>query len=226
MIYYPLQMLQLAGISEVLIVTGQKHAGDFVNLLGDGRLRSRFGEHELFDLNISYRVQTEAGGIAEVVGMARNFIHADEKFILALGDNIIEQNIVNLVKNFSSLAAPAAAIALKEVDNPERFGVARFDKKGKIVEIVEKPGKLAPGPPPSNWAQTGIYMYDDSVFEIINNLKPSQRGELEITDVNNIYIKKGQLHHYELNGWWRDVGTIESLSTVGQLIAQTGANNI
>ncbi|MFN2613826.1 MAG: sugar phosphate nucleotidyltransferase [Actinomycetota bacterium] len=226
MIFYPLKMLELAGVREVMIVTGQRHAGDFIDLLGDGCLATRDGDDQLFDLEITYRVQTAAGGIAQAVGLAHSFIHPDEKFVVVLGDNIIERNIIEPVQQFEKEPHGAAAIVLKEVDDPERFGVPRFDDTGAIVEIIEKPGILAPGPAPSRYAVTGIYMYDSSVFDVIANLQPSARGEYEITDVNNHYVRAGTLKHHFLDGWWRDAGTsTDSLIATADLIQRTGANN-
>ncbi len=228
MIYYPLQMLQLAGVTEVMIVTGKNHAGDIINLLGNGHLKERFGDKLLFDVEISYRVQTEAGGIAQAVGMAHSFIRPDEKFVVALGDNIIEKNILAACREFETAEYGGAMNILKQVpdDQTSRLGMAKFDDKGRVVEIVEKPGKLNPGPSPSNFAQVGIYFYDFSVFEVIHNLKPSSRGELEIAEVNDYYAKQHRLLHQVLDGWWWDVGSIESFSGVGELIAKTGANNL
>jgi glucose-1-phosphate thymidylyltransferase len=228
MIYYPLQMLQLIGVTEVMVVTGQSHAGDIINLLGDGHLKERGGDKQLLDMEITYRVQTEAGGIAQAVGMAHSFIGEDDKFVVVLGDNIIEGNIQAAADEFAKAPAGEAMNMLKEVADSEtsRFGIAKFNEAGRIIEIVEKPGNLAPGPAPSNFAQVGIYFYDHSVFDVIANLKPSSRGELEIADVNDHYAKRGKLLHTVLEGWWRDVGSIESLSSVGQLIAETGANNV
>lgn len=228
MIYYPLQMLQNVGISEVMVVTGQSHAGDIINLLGDGHMKERGGSDVLFDMEITYRVQTDAGGIAQAVGMAHNFIHEGEKFVVALGDNIIETNIKSAVDQFADAPSGHAMNMLKEVSDEEtsRFGIAKFNDEGRITEIIEKPGKLSPGPAPSNFAQVGIYLYDSAVFKVIDQLKPSSRGELEIADVNDHYARQGKLLHTLLEGWWRDVGTIEALASVGQLINETGANNL
>ncbi len=226
MIYYPLQMLQQAGVTEVMIVTGQRHAGDFVDLLSDGRLSRRGSDELLFSLDLTYKVQSTAGGIAQAVGLARSFVFPGEKFVVALGDNIIESNIVKSVADFAGLPLGSAKILLKEVDDPERFGVPRFDDAGRIVEVVEKPGIENPGPPPSRMAVTGIYMFDSTVFDVIDDLEPSGRGELEITDVNNHYIRAGTLHHEVLDGWWRDAGNAEVLASIGELIQHTGANNL
>lgn len=228
MIYYPLQMLQLAGVTEVMIVTGKHHAGSIINLLGDGKLKERFGERPLFDLEIAYRVQTEAGGIAQAVGMAHSFIRENEKFVVALGDNIIEKNILSAAKQFEVAPLGSAMNLLKEVpaDQTSRLGMAKFDEHGRISEIIEKPGVLSTGPSPSNFGQVGIYFYDFSVFDVINNLEPSSRGELEIAEVNDHYAKQQRLMHNVLDGWWWDVGSIESFAGVNKLISETGANNL
>ena len=225
MVFYPLRMLEVAGIREILIVTGQRHAGDFIDLLGDGKVRTRDGADVLFDLDITYKVQPHAGGIAQAIGLASSFVHPGEKFAVALGDNIIERNIIDAVKLFEKQPAGSAAIVLKEVDDPERFGVASFDEAGVLTGIVEKPGTLSPGPPPSSFAVTGIYMYDSTVFDLIDGLEPSARGELEVTDLNNHFVRKGAMQHHVLDGWWRDAGTSEVLASIASLIQRTGANN-
>ncbi len=216
MIYYPLVTLQQAGIKEICLVTGKEHAGDFIDRLGDGKICSRGSNECLFDLDITYRVQTEAGGIAQAVSLATNFAN-NEKIVVILGDNIIEGNIIQAVEDFKR-QKNGAKIFLREVLDPERFGVAEI-KEDKIIRIVEKPKK-----PKTNLAVVGIYMYDVEVFKIIKGLKPSGRGELEITDVNNAYIEKGNMTFEILEGWWRDAGTYESLSKIGSLIEETGVN--
>lgn len=195
MIYYPLRTLISAGINEILIVTGGNSAGDFLKLLGNGK---EFGLKE-----IHYTYQEGAGGIAEALGLAEDF--ADErKICVILGDNIIEDNIKSYVKNFEK-QENGAKLFLKEISDPERFGVAEI-KNRKIIGIKEKPKK-----PKSNLAVTGLYMYDDQVFDVIKTLKPSGRGELEITDVNNFYIKQGTATYNVLNGFWTDAGKFDSL---------------
>lgn len=204
MIYYPLQTLINAGIKDILIVTGGNNAGDFLRLLGNG---SEFG---LKHLNYTY--QQGEGGIAEALGLAEHF--ADNgKILVILGDNIIEDNISPYIEEFKK-QPDGAKILLKEVSEPNRFGVPVFED-GKIVRIEEKP-KL----PLSPYAVTGIYMYDHTVFDIIHTLKPSHRGELEITDVNNAYIRRGNLTYNILRGWWTDAGTFESLYKASELVRE------
>jgi len=210
MIYYPIQALINAGIRDILIVTGGNNAGDFLKLLGNG---SDFGlEH------INYTYQVGEGGIAEALGLAKYFA-GDDRICVVLGDNIIEKNFISAVKAFEKQKS-GARILLKEVPDPERFGVPVLEGD-KVVRIEEKPSE-----PKSNYAVTGIYMYDNSVFDIIKTLKPSDRGELEITDVNNAYIARGDLEWDILDGWWTDAGTFESLFRANGLIAETGANRV
>jgi glucose-1-phosphate thymidylyltransferase len=210
MIYYPIQSLINAGIRDILIVTGGNNAGDFLKLLGNG---SDFGlEH------INYTYQVGEGGIAEALGVAKYFAGTD-RICVVLGDNIIEKNFISAAEAFEKQES-GARILLKEVPDPERFGVPVFEGD-MVVNIEEKPAD-----PKSNYAVTGIYMYDNSVFDIISTLKPSDRGELEITDVNNAYIERGDLAWDVLDGWWTDAGTFESLFRANGLIAQTGANRI
>jgi glucose-1-phosphate thymidylyltransferase len=211
MIYYPIQCLVNAGIKDIMIVTGGNKAGDFLELLGNGK---EFGLGELH-----YTYQEGAGGIAEALGLARDFIDKD-KVIVVLGDNIIQNNIRRAVADFFT-QPKGAKIMLKEVPDPERFGVADVDEKGNVLGIEEKPSQ-----PKSNYAVIGIYMYDELVFDIISDLKPSGRGELEITDVNNAYIRQGTMTSEVLQGWWTDAGTIESLHRAGIMIAEDGANNV
>jgi len=210
MIYYPIQTLVNARIYDILIVTGGKSAGDFLRLLGNG---GTFGLK-----HVNYTYQEGEGGIAEALGLARYF-SAHDKVVVVLGDNIIEGNIVNAIREFEQ-QEEGARILLKEVPDPERFGVPVFDGD-RIVEIEEKPEN-----PKSKYAVTGIYMYDNSVFDIIKTLEPSHRGELEITDVNNRYIEQGTLTYSVLEGWWTDAGTFESLLFANKLVAESGANKI
>lgn len=202
MIYYPLQTLIDAGIRDILIVTGGNNAGDFLRLLGNG---AEFG---LKHLNYTY--QKGEGGIADALGLAEYFAN-NEKIVVILGDNIIEDNIYPFIEEFKK-QPDGAKILLKEVPEPNRFGVPVFED-GKIIRIEEKP-KV----PPSPYAVTGIYMYDHTVFDIIRTLKPSPRGELEITDVNNTYIKRGNLTYNILSGFWTDAGTFESLFKASELV--------
>ncbi len=204
MIYYPIQTLVDAGIQDILIVTGGMHAGEFLRLLGNGK---EFGLK-----HINYTYQEGEGGIAEALKLAKHFADKD-RIVVILGDNIIEKNINKCVEDFKN-QPKGARILIKEVEDPERFGVAEM-KGGKILGIEEKPKK-----PKSNYAVTGIYMYDNNVFDIIKTLKPSGRGELEITDVNNAYIRRGELEYSILDGWWTDAGTFESLLRANNLAAK------
>ncbi len=210
MIYYPIQALVNAGITDILIVTGGPFAGDFLKLLGNGQA---FGLK-----HINYTYQEGEGGIAAALSLAEYF-SGEEKICVILGDNIIEGNIISAVKDFSKQER-GAKILLKEVADARRFGVAEIEK-GKVVQIVEKPKE-----PKSNYAVTGIYFYDNHVFEFIKGLSPSERGELEITDVNNMYLKQGTLTHDILQGWWTDAGTFPSLRRAGNLVAESGANRL
>lgn len=204
MIYYPIEMLVEAGIRDISIVTGGQHAGDFLQLLGNGK------EFGLKQLNYAY--QEGEGGIAAALAVARPFCE-NEKIIVVLGDNLLENSIRPFVESFRE-QKEGARILLKEVSDPERFGVARIEKDC-LVGIEEKPKQ-----PPSSLAVTGIYMYNPDVFDIIPNLKPSGRGELEITDVNNAYIQRGQMQYNCVEGWWTDAGTFASLLKASQLVAQ------
>jgi len=210
MIYYPIQTLINAGIDDILIVTGGNNAGDFLKLLGNGK---EFGLK-----HINYTYQEGEGGIAQALGLAE-FFAAGEKICVVLGDNLIEKNIRRAVEAFRKQKG-GAKILLKEVPDPQRFGVAEFEKD-RIVRVEEKPKE-----PKSNYAVIGIYMYDGAVFDVIKPLRPSGRGELEITDVNNRYIEKGLMTWDVLEGWWTDAGTFESLLHANQLVAQTGANKL
>ena len=202
MIYYPIRTLVDAGIQDILIVTGGNNAGDFLRLLGNG---TEFGLK-----HINYTYQRGEGGIAEALGLAEHFAHG-EKIVVILGDNLIEKSIKKYVEDFRRQPG-GAKVLLKKVPDPERFGVAEVRGK-KIIKIEEKPKK-----PKSDLAVTGIYMYDARVFDIIKPLKPSKRGELEITDVNNEYIKSGGMTFDILDGWWTDCGTFESLFRAGSLV--------
>ena len=210
MVYYPIQTLVNAGIEEILLVTGGKNAGDFLRLLGNGRA---FG---LKHLNYTY--QEGEGGIAEALGLAEDFADGNP-ICVVLGDNIIEMNICIAVEAFKRQAR-GAKILLKEVTDAERFGVAEI-RGNYVVGIEEKP-KTAK----SNYAVIGVYLYDNTVFEKIKRLKPSGRGELEITDVNNFYVQEGTLTYEALDGWWTDAGTFESLLRANNLVAHSGANKV
>jgi glucose-1-phosphate thymidylyltransferase len=207
MIYYPVQTLVDAGIRDILIVTGGNHAGDFLQLLGNGK---EFGLSM-----VGYTYQEGEGGIADALKLAEDFAEG-EKICVILGDNIVEHGIASAVENFRRQER-GAQILLKEVQDPERFGVAEV-VDGRVVNIEEKPKT-----PKSNYAVTGIYMYDPTVFEKTRTLKPSARGELEITDVNNAYIREGTMTCAFQDGWWTDAGTFESLLRASNLVAQSSA---
>jgi glucose-1-phosphate thymidylyltransferase len=210
MIYYPIQTLINAGIDDILIVTGGNNAGDFLKLLGNGK---EFGLR-----HINYTYQEGEGGIAEALRLAE-FFAAGDKVCVVLGDNIIEKNIRKAVEAFQTQKG-GAKILLKEVPDPQRFGVAALEGD-RIVSVEEKPKE-----PKSNYAVIGIYLYDGAVFDIIKTLRPSGRGELEITDVNNRYIKEGLMTWDLLEGWWTDAGTFESLLRANLLVSETGANKL
>lgn len=198
MIYYPIEKLTEVGIEEILIVTGTEHMGDVVNLLGSGKD---------FGCRFTYKVQDEAGGIAQALGLAENFC-GDEPMTVILGDNIFEAGLSKAVENYGG---SGAQILIKQVEDPERFGVAELEDN-RIIGIEEKPAQ-----PKSEFAVTGIYMYDAQVFDLIKNLRPSDRGEFEITDVNNHYIENGTMKYSILDGWWTDAGTPESYKVANNL---------
>ena len=210
MIYYPIQTLVNAGIRDILLVTGGNSAGDFLRLLGNGK------EFGLQHLNYTY--QEGEGGIAAALSLAEFFVNREPACVI-LGDNIIERNIVVAARAYDK-QGKGAKVLLKEVKDPQRFGVAVLDGN-RLVRIEEKPKE-----PKSPYITTGIYFYDHEVFDIIRTLKPSARGELEITDVNNAYLERGRLTWDILDGWWTDAGTFESLKLANNLVAQTGANKI
>ena len=228
MVYYPLQLMQLLGIRDVLLVTGQGHAGDFIDLLGDGHVSHRDGDEGLFDLDLTYKVQTEPGGIAQVVGMARDFA-GDAPLVVVLGDNIFEYAQADAIRNWAGGddGADGAQIFVKDVPDPENFGVVVYDGDGRVTDIVEKAGSVDRryDSPPSSDAVVGLYCYPPDVFEIIEGLKPSSRGELEITDVNRVYAQRGELAVRRVEGWWHDGGKHwMDLADVGRLIDETGVN--
>ena len=210
MIYYPIQTLVNAGINDIMVVTGGNSAGDFLRLLGNGKA---FG---LKHLNYAY--QEGEGGIAEALSLVEHFA-SDNPVCVVLGDNIIERNILAAVNAYRKQGG-GAKIILKQVPDPQRFGVPQLDGQ-RVVRIEEKPAK-----PLSDYAVIGIYMYDAGVYDIIRSLKPSGRGELEITDVNNAYIARGAMTWEKLEGWWTDAGTFESLLHASNLVAETGANKM
>jgi glucose-1-phosphate thymidylyltransferase len=201
MLFHPVEKMTAAGIKQILVVTGVEHMGDVVGLLGSGKE---------FGCEFTYRVQDEAGGIAQALGLAEHFA-AGGRLCVILGDNIFEDPIGKFVRDFAEQPA-GAKLLLKQVHDPHRFGVAEV-KDGKIVGIEEKPKA-----PKSDLAVTGIYFYDAKVFEIIRTLKPSGRGELEITDVNNAYLRAGELTADNLEGWWTDAGTFASLAKANRLV--------
>jgi glucose-1-phosphate thymidylyltransferase len=210
MIYYPIQTLVNAGITDIMVVTGGNSAGDFLRLLGNGKA---FG---LKHLNYTY--QEGEGGIAEALSLVEHFA-SNNPVCVILGDNIIEGNISSAVRAYHE-QEKGAKILLKKVPDPQRFGVPKLEGR-KVVSIEEKPQV-----PKSDYAVIGIYMFDGEVYDIIRTLKPSNRGELEITDVNNAYISRGEMTWEELEGWWTDAGTFESLLRASNLVAKTGANKL
>jgi len=210
MIYYPIQTLVNAGITDIMVVTGGNSAGEFLRLLGNGKA---FG---LKHLNYAY--QEGEGGIAEALSLVEHFA-SNEAVCVVLGDNIIEGNISAAVRAYHD-QGKGAKILLKKVSDPQRFGVPELDGR-KVVCIEEKPEV-----PKSDYAVIGIYMFDSEVYDIIRTLEPSNRGELEITDVNNAYISRGEMTWEELGGWWTDAGTFESLLRASNLVAKTGANKL
>ena len=206
MLLHPVEKLTEAGIEQILIITGTEHMGDVVGLLGSGRE---------YGCQFTFRVQDEAGGIAQALGLAENFA-GDEDIVVLLGDNIFEDSIAEDVRRFRE-QAEGARVLLKEVHDPGRYGVARVDGD-QVVEILEKPKN-----PPSNLAVTGIYFYDNNVFEIIRTLEPSARGEYEITDVNNSYIERGVMTFGRFEGWWTDAGTFPSYHHANKLVSESEA---
>jgi len=208
MIYYPIEALVNAGIRDILVVTGGRNSGDFLRLLANGR---EFGLS-----HVNYAYQEGEGGIAEALSLAEHFADG-HRLCIILGDNIIEGNVIGPAQDFAQQPC-GAKVLLKEVKDAERFGVAEL-RDGRVVGIEEKPRF-----PKSSYAVTGIYMYDDTVFEKVRKLKRSERGELEITDVNNQYIQERSLTYNILEGWWTDAGTFESLRRATNLVAETGAN--
>lgn len=210
MVYYPIQTLVNAGIREIMIVTGGNSAGDFLRLLKNGKA---FGLKHL-----DYTYQEGEGGIAAALALCEDFADG-EPVCIVLGDNIIEGNICQAVRAYRHQGG-GAKILLKQVSDPQRFGVPQLEGT-RVVRIEEKPKE-----PKSDYAVIGVYMYDAEVFQIIKTLKPSERNELEITDVNNAYIERGEMTWNELEGWWTDAGTFESLLHASELVARTGANKM
>ncbi|HET6438782.1 MAG TPA: sugar phosphate nucleotidyltransferase [Anaeromyxobacter sp.] len=204
MIFHPISKLTGAGLEEILVVTGVEHMGDVVNLLGSGKD---------FGCRFTYKVQDQAGGIAQALGLAENFA-SNEPVCVILGDNVFESPITGLVSAFER-QRKGARLALKKVPDAQRYGVAEV-KNGQILRIEEKPAR-----PRSDLAVTGVYLYDSRVYDVIRALKPSARGELEITDVNNAYLSRGELRYDLLEGWWTDAGTFESLLLANELVGKS-----
>jgi len=202
MLQHCVEQLVGAGITDILVVTGGEHLGGIAEFLGGGKD---------FGCSFTFKVQEAAGGIAQALALAEGFVRTGESMCVLLGDNIFEDPLSALVEKYAERLFNGAFVALKRVTDPERFGVPRL-KEGKILEIVEKSDD-----PPSGFAVTGIYFYDSRVFDIIRTLKPSGRGEMEITDVNNAYVRVGQMGFVKLEGWWTDAGTHESLSKANEL---------
>lgn len=211
MVYFPIECMRAAGIDEIMVVTGGPHAGGFFRLLRNGE---QFGLKQM-----AYAYQEGAGGIAQALSLAEEFVDGDDVCVI-LGDNLVGGSIRTAANRFRHQGS-GAKVLLREVPDPERFGVVRFadESQSRIAEIVEKPKN-----PPTNLAVIGIYFYDNQVFDICRHLKPSARGELEITDVNNAYIARGELSHDLLHGWWIDAGTVDSLLEASALVARHGAN--
>jgi glucose-1-phosphate thymidylyltransferase len=225
MIYYPLQLLQLAGIRDVLLVTGKGHAGQMIDLLGDGRLAPRGGGDPILELDLTYKVQTEPGGIAQVVGMARDFA-SGTPLVVVLADNVFEFAQSEAIAEWAE-SPERAQIFVKEVPDPESFGVVVYGEDGSVTDIVEKAGDvdLRYDSPPTSHAVVGLYCYPPDVFDLIATLEPSSRGELEITDVNRHYALAGRLVAREVQGWWEDAGKHwQHLAEIGRRIEETGAN--
>jgi glucose-1-phosphate thymidylyltransferase len=224
MIYYPLQLMQLIGIRDVLIVTGQAHAGQLIDHLGDGRLPERGSGSPMLDLDLTYKVQTEPGGIAQVVAMAEDFAD-DGKLVVCLGDNLFEYAEVEAIRAWAK-DGEGALVFVKEVPDPERFGVVVYGENGRVTDVVEKAGVVDTryDSPPTRDAIVGLYCFDFEAFEFIRSLEPSNRGELEITDVNRAYAERGKLTVHRVRGWWHDAGTHEALAELGLLVEETGAN--
>jgi glucose-1-phosphate thymidylyltransferase len=225
MVYYPLQLLQLAGVREVLLVTGKAHAGQMIDLLGDGRVSARGSDEPLLDVDLTYKVQTEPGGIAQVVGMARDFADGD-KLVVVLGDNIFEYAHSDEIAGWAA-DGDGAQIFVKDVPDPENFGVVVYGDGGRVTDIVEKAGVVDTRyeAPPTSEAVVGLYCYPPDVFELIDGLEPSRRGELEITDVNRWYAQRGALDVCRVRGWWEDAGKHwQHLADIGRQIDETGAN--
>lgn len=204
MIHYSIQKLRQAGIGEILLILGPQSAGMYMSYLGSGKD---------YGVNLTYRIQQEAGGIAQALALAEGFIANGEKFVVLLGDNLFEDSLKSGTDSFLKQNG-GARVWLKEVEDPRRYGVPVL-QDDRIVRIEEKPAD-----PPSSYCVTGIYMYDSRVFELIRTIQPSARGELEITDVNNVYAAEGGLSYSIMSGWWTDAGTFASLREAGTRLAR------
>jgi glucose-1-phosphate thymidylyltransferase len=206
MVYYPIEFLRDSGIKDLLIILGGNSCGDFVNLLKDG---------EELGVSITYKFQATAGGIASAIKLARDFV-GDESFVVCLGDNIFEfpiPEIPDIIKEISLKETPCGAICIHPTNKPSSFGVPTFDESGKITKITEKPEF-----PDSNFAVTGLYIYNKSIWTMIDSLKPSKRNETEITDVNNFFIQNGELLNIKAPFWWHDAGSIPALMECSKLV--------
>lgn len=215
MIYYPIEFLRDSGITDLLIILGGNSVGDFINLLGDG---NQLG------VKITYKFQYKPDGIAGALKLAKDFVR-EEKFIVCLGDNIFENSIEDLelkyiLPYYLVFSGPQAFIFLSKTDKPSSFGVPTFDTDNFITKITEKPKE-----PDSNYAVTGLYAYDHHVWSMIDSLEPSARGELEITDINNWYLKNGRLNYSMVSGWWHDAGSIEALYLSSELVRKKNATS-
>lgn len=206
MIFYPLEAMAKAGIKDVLIITSAEHCGHFMNLLRSG---------QTFGLRLSYEIQEEAGGLAQALSLSRGFAEDKDKILMILGDNIFRHNLKKAALDFQR-QKKGAKVFFKEMENCAQYGVPVFGENGKLLKIEEKPKR-----PKSKYAQTGVYMYDDRVFELIKKLKPSPRGEIEITDLNNLYIREGTMSYEIMGGWWIDAGTsYDELLRANKLVAE------
>ncbi len=225
MVYYPLQLLERAGVRDVLLVTGKGHAGQMIDLLGDGHVTERGTDRPLLDLELTYKVQTQPGGIAQVVGMAADFARG-EKLVVVLGDNVFERSHADVIGAWAE-GPDRALIFVKDVPDPEHFGVVAYDESGAVADIVEKAGVVDTryDTPPTSDAVVGLYCFPPDVFDVIERLEPSSRGELEITDVNRFYAREGRLEVARVDGWWEDAGKHwEHLAEIGRRVEETGVN--
>lgn len=211
LVHYPLRTLITAGIKEIMIVSGIEHADQFMKHFGDNP--------EFKDIRFEYAIQQKPGGIAQALGLAENFV-GDDKVVAILGDNIYEDNFTPAIEEFKKQEA-GAMVFIKEVPDPERFGCPELTKEGTICRIIEKPAI-----PPSRYCVTGLYMYDNTVWDVIKTLQPSDRGELEITDVNNHFVYNGNMRYHEVEGFWIDAGTFQSLLKANIWAAQQQKVNV